>query len=278
MRKNLPLSIIILSLLSGCTTLDKAILGMPLDRTITPEYVKNYKTPQDLINGENLNGDDEYSVYYGKAYRSGLNQVVIPYKYLSSLCISQGGNFLTVSTKLSPYIGTFECSKNTNNWSIVIENTKTVGDQIFLRTDIASPTHVAILKSYEKDKQSEQQKLIQQQRQQQLLKNKQYQEHIIKNSPKSNDVGITICKESELSQYNGVVVLGIPSFRKQNGTVIASFEGFSSDSKNLKINIKGFLNTSNGVSSGSDVFYKQTPLESGRVIWDDKQGWFKCNY
>ncbi len=52
----------------------------------------------------------------------------------------------------------------------------------------------------------------------------------------------------------------------------------SYDSQNLKINIKGWLNTHNLISSGSNVIYKQTPLESGRVIWDNKQGWYKCAY
>lgn len=76
----------------------------------------------------------------------------------------------------------------------------------------------------------------------------------------------------------GLSCRGHATYRQVDGFVIASFEGFSNDHANLKINTKGWLNNFNQISSGPNVLYKQTPLESGRVIWDDKQGWYKCVY
>ena len=98
------------------------------------------------------------------------------------------------------------------------------------------------------------------------------------NIPTKNDIGQTICKDSELSEHTGYIVMGRNTYNKVQGVVVASLEDFSTNGSNLKINIKGWLSDRNQIGSGSNVLYKQTPLESGRVIWDNKQGWFKCNY
>ena len=45
-----------------------------------------------------------------------------------------------------------------------------------------------------------------------------------------------------------------------------------------KIKIKGWLSSNNSIASGNNVMYKQTPLESGRVIWDSKENWYTCMY
>lgn len=112
---------------------------------------------------------------------------------------------------------------------------------------------------------------------QQRLKNG-YERNLVINAPKSKDIGQTICKNADCLNLRGTIVLGQATYRQVDGLVIAGFEGFSNDHANLKINIKGRLNNFNQISSGSNVLYKQTPLESGRVIWDDKQGWYNCDY
>ena len=112
---------------------------------------------------------------------------------------------------------------------------------------------------------------------QQRLKN-DYERNLVINAPKSKDIGQTICKNAELFEFTGTIVLGQATYHQVDGIVIASFEGFSNDHANLKINMKGWLNNFNQISSGPNVLYKQTPLESGRVIWDSKQGWYKCDY
>lgn len=105
-----------------------------------------------------------------------------------------------------------------------------------------------------------------------------YARNLITNAPKPKDIGLTICKNARLSEFTGTIVLGQPTYRQVDGLVIASLEGFSNDHTNLKINVKGWLNNVNQISSGPNVSYKQTPLESGRVIWDDKEGWYICSY
>lgn len=105
-----------------------------------------------------------------------------------------------------------------------------------------------------------------------------YERNLITNAPKPKDIGQTICKNARLSEFTGTIILGQPTYRQVDGLVIASLEGFSNEKANLKINIKGWLNNFNQISSGPNVSYKQTPLESGRVVWDDKQGWYKCAY
>ena len=112
---------------------------------------------------------------------------------------------------------------------------------------------------------------------QQRLKN-DYERNLVSNAPKSKQISQTICKNTKLSEFTGTIVLGQATYHQVDGLVVASFEGFSNDHANLKINMKGWLNNFNKISSGPNVLYKQTPLESGRVIWDSKQGWYKCAY
>ncbi|EPN9456130.1 hypothetical protein ACT46K_003402, partial [Acinetobacter baumannii] len=108
---------------------------------------------------------------------------------------------------------------------------------------------------------------------------KNYRKKLISNAPKPSDIGATICKDTDVSEYTGMLVFGQPQFRTVSGAkVIASLESFGNGNQNIKINIKGWLSDNGRIGSGNNVIYKQTPLESGRVIWDDKFGWYKCNY
>lgn len=77
--------------------------------------------------------------------------------------------------------------------------------------------------------------------------------------------------------YTGLIVLGEPQYKTIQGMAIGSLEAVSNDRSNLKINLKGWLN-GNSIESGTRAIYKQTPLESGRVIWDNKDGWYMCDY
>lgn len=146
----------------------------------------------------------------------------------------------------------------------------------------AAEKDISFSKTYVKnildEKEQEQKNIIEQQRQ------KQRQQDAIANykaanSPKPSDIGATICKDTDVSEYTGIAVLGQAQFRKVTGaTVIASVEGFGSGNQNIRINIKGWLSDNGNIGSGSNVLYKQTPLESGRIVWDNKAGWYKCNY
>jgi len=102
---------------------------------------------------------------------------------------------------------------------------------------------------------------------------------LITNAPKHSDIGATICKVTDVSEYTGIVVVGEAQYRLvKNATIVASLESFGNGNNNIKINIKGWLGNDNLISSGKGVLYKQTPLESGKVIWDDQKNWYKCDY
>ncbi|MFW1959156.1 hypothetical protein [Acinetobacter johnsonii] len=262
--------------MTGCSTLDKAILGMPLERTITPESVKKYNSPQELINGERLNGD---SAGVGRLYKPNLNQVIIPYKYFQSLCIAQGGRFYPILIKNSPYIGSYECQNNKNQWAVNIEETSRTTDGIYLSSNVLDNTTLRIYKSIKEDNEKEKLKVIQAQKTREIAAQQQYQQHLLKNAPKASDIGATVCKDTNVNEYTGMIVLGQPQYREiQNARVIANLESMGNGNQNIKLNIKGWLNHNGGISSGPGVVYNQTPLESGRVIWDNKKDWYKCNY
>ena len=265
------------TLLSSCSTLDTVILGMPLARSITPDTVKNYQSPQELITAKKLN-DDKGNTLYGGVYDSSLNQIIMPFKYLSSLCKSKDGLFYKIDGGASDHIGTFRCAGKNLNWYILIEETKVNGSKVNLKTTVVSEDYADQVRTQKEKAIQQKERYLQEQEQLKLAQQKEYQRQILAKAPKKTVIGVTICKEDILSVYTGTMIYGRPTFNKQNGTVIASLEDFSSNSENIKINIKGFLNTSNSISSGADVLYKQTPLESGRVIWDNNKNWFKCNF
>ena len=130
----------------------------------------------------------------------------------------------------------------------------------------------------EKDK-KEKLKVIQAQKTREIAAQQQYQQHLLKNAPKASDIGATVCKDTNVNEYTGMIVLGQPQYREiQNARVIANLESMGNGNQNIKLNIKGWLNHNGGISSGPGVVYNQTPLESGRVIWDNKKDWYKCNY
>lgn len=262
--------------ITGCTALDKAILGMPLARTITPESVKKYNSPQELINSERLNGD---SAAVGRLYKPNLNQVILPYKYFQSLCISQNGKFSTILTENSPYIGSYECLKSSNQWAVNIQETSKNADGIYLSSNVLDNLSLSVHKSIKQDNEARKLKFVQIQKTREIEAQQQYQQYLLKNAPKFNDIGATVCKDTSVNEYTGMIVLGRPQYREiQNARVIANLESMGNGNQNIKLNIKGWLNHNGGISSGSGVVYNQTPLESGRVIWDNKKDWYKCNY
>lgn len=276
---------------AGCVTVN----------SIKPSDVKTYHTPNHLITSKSLNGKDGNGKEY--LFEEAVPDALIPYTYMSNLCASQDGRFFQMSNSMFRYlsgthisalnnqrlvsaIGTFKCTAKTP-WNISIEpissriggmgqplnfvtlKTMVISDDEVYR-DVAAYQSQKNIEDYNKKQATEKHKL-----EQQLLKD-DYGRNLIVNTPKQKDIGQTICKKAGLSEFTGMIVLGQATYRQVDGLVIASLESFSNDHANLKINIKGWLNSFNQISSGPNVLYKQTPLESGRVIWDDKHDWYKC--
>ncbi|AGQ06673.1 hypothetical protein ABTQ09_15520 [Acinetobacter baumannii] len=293
--KNINLFIIVSSCLSfiGCVTAD----------SIRPSDVKAYKTPNNLILAKSLNGKDGNGKEY--LFQPAVPDALIPHSYMSNLCTSQEGRFFQMSKSdfrylkgthisaldnqsLASAMGTFKCASK-KSWNVSIEPTSSrIGginqplNLVTLKTFVISDDDVySNVAAYQSKKNIEdnmkKQAIEQYKLEQQQLKNK-YERNLITNAPKPKDIGQTICKNTGLSEFTGTIILGQATYRQVDGLVIASLEGFSNDHTNLKINVKGWLNNFNQISSGLNVLYKQTPLESGRVVWDDKQGWYKCHY
>ncbi|EJB8496086.1 hypothetical protein VXG46_002052 [Acinetobacter baumannii] len=293
--KNINLFIIVSSCLSfiGCVTAD----------SIKPSDVKAYKTPNNLILAKSLNGKDGNGKEY--LFQPAVPDALIPHAYMSNLCTSQEGRFFQMSKSDFRYLkgthisaldnqilvsamGTFKCASK-KSWNVSIEPTSSrrgginqplnlVTLKTFVISDDEVYSNVAAYQSKKNIEENKKKQAIEQYKlEQQQLKNK-YERNLITNAPKPKDIGQTICKNTGLSEFTGTIVLGQATYRQVDGLVIASLEGFSNDQANLKINVKGWLNNFNQISSGPNVLYKQTPLESGRVIWDNKQGWYKCSY
>ncbi|MGQ1456197.1 hypothetical protein ACT4ZD_03530 [Acinetobacter baumannii] len=275
MKHTLSFTTFFCCLISGCTALDTMILGMPLARSITPDYVKNYKTPVELINAKKLNGENGE----GGLYQISLNQEQIPYTYMSSLCKSQQGSFYKIDA-YSIY-GTYGCSFSNNNksWFVNIQKVRAIRNDVYIKTMQVDQSFV----NQQKRIRDQELQRLENYKSQQIIKERQkaieYQKNILAKAPISKDIGATICKDTEVSEYTGMLVYGRPQFRPVPGAkVIASLESLGNENQNIKINIKGWLSDNGGIGSGNNVLYKQTPLESGRVIWDNKSGWYKCNY
>lgn len=293
--KNINLFIVVSSCLPfiGCVTAD----------SIKPSDVKTYKTPNNLIVAKSLNGKDGNGKEY--LFQPAVPDALIPYAYMSNLCTSQEGRFFQMSKSDFSYLkgthisaldnqslvsamGTFKCASK-KPWNVLIEPTSSrIGginqplNLITLKTFVISDGEVYNkVAAYQSKKNIEvrnkKQAIEKYKLELQRLKN-DYERNLIANAPKPKDIGLTICKNVGLSEFTGIIVLGQATYREVNGLVVASLESFSNDHANLKINIKGWLNNFNQISSGPNVLYKQTPLESGRIIWDDKQGWYKCAY
>lgn len=278
---------------SGCVTVN----------SIKPSDVKAYDTPNHLITFKSLNGNEGNGKEY--LFEDAVPDALIPYTYMSNLCASQDGRFFQMSKSMFRYLngtrisalnnqrlvsatGTFKCAAKIP-WNISIEPISSrIGGMgqplnfVTLKTMVLSDDEVyrdvAAYQSKKNIEDNKKKQAIEQYKleQQQLKKN--YDRNLIINAPKPKDIGQTICKNAGLSEFTGTIVLGQPTYRQVDGLVIASLEGFSHDHANLKINVKGWLNNFNQISSGPNVSYKQTPLESGRVIWDDKKGWYICSY
>lgn len=284
-------------LIVGCLSADE----------IKPSDVARYQNPNQLIAGKGLNGKNNQ----GKEYMltTNIKDPLIPHAYMKNLCISQGGTFKQLvnsafaqldSNKnqgnvahrgvIAHAIGTFKCDSS-KPWNIEIEpqssrvnyqqglNFVTLKTSVL--TDFQTQNKISQYQRFSQRQQEEADWRQKQKREQQLAqqqKAEEYQRNKILNAPTKNDIGQTICKDSELSEHTGYIVMGRNTYNKVQGVVVASLEDFSTNGSNLKINIKGWLSDRNQIGSGSNVLYKQTPLESGRVIWDNKQGWFKCNY
>ncbi|WP_180174865.1 hypothetical protein [Acinetobacter sp. YH01022] len=289
---NIIKSIIGLSLLTnmiGCVTVDH----------IKASDVSKFKNPSEVVASKHLNGKDSK----GKEYMVSPNLLEhqIPFTYLKTYCESQKGHFSqTYQSKFSrltkpiqgstnialPYIGGFTCTAS-SPWGVSIEpisNRYNRTQQLTfmtLKTEIVSPRDLLNISSdylmIDLKKQKEIDAQIQRRNQEIRNQQQNYQRMVAANSPKANDIGRTICKDTSISEYTGLVVLGQPQFRTVTGAkVIASLEAVSNN--NIKISIKGWLSSNNQIASGNNVQYKQTPLESGRVIWDSKENWYICMY
>lgn len=192
------------------------------------------------------------------------------------------------SSNLRKAMGIFQCQNITSPWSVSIEPVDTriniPQDLQFVTLKTSVISNEAAVSTANKDTANkareiqQQQQRVEQARQKRVNEKLAYENAKKFNIPTKNDIGQTICKDSELSEHTGYIVMGRNTYNKVQGVVVASLEDFSTNGSNLKINIKGWLSDRNQIGSGSNVLYKQTPLESGRVIWDNKQGWFKCNY
>ncbi|GAM30632.1 hypothetical protein P23_1135 [Acinetobacter calcoaceticus] len=277
--------------------------GCETVKSIKISDVNAYNTPNHLITAKFINGKDGGGKEY--LFEDAVPDALIPYTYMSNLCASQDGRFFQMSKSIFQYLkgthipalnnqrfisatGTFKCAAKVP-WSISIEPTSSrIGGMgqplnfVTLKTVVISDNeiyrNVAISQSQKNiEDRSKKQAIEKYQLELQRLKNN-YDRNLIANAPKPRDMGLTICKNTRLSEFTGTIVLGQATYRQVDSLVIASLESFSNDHANLKINIKGWLNNFNQISSGSNVLYEQTPLESGRVIWDDKQGWYKCSY
>lgn len=293
--KNINLFIVLSSCLPfiGCVTAD----------SIKPSDVTAYKTPNNLILAKFLNGKDGKGKEY--LFQPAVPDALIPHAYMSNLCTSQEGNFFQMSKSDFRYLkgmhisaldnqnlmsamGTFKCASK-KSWNVSIEPISSRIDLTYrplnlvtLKTFVISDDEVysnaAAYQSKKNIEDNKKKQAIERYKlEQQQLKN-EYERNLMVNAPKTKDIGHTICKNAGLSEFTGTIVLGQATYRQVEGLVIASLESFSNDNANLKINLKGWLNNFNQISSGPNVLYKQTPLESGRVIWDDKQGWYKCTY
>ena len=279
--------------------------GCVTANSIKPNDVKQYNSPQSLIDGKKLNGKDGVGKEY--LFEDSVQDALIPHAYMKNLCDAQGGKLFQMSKTSLGYMtgkhisalndpnlllatGTFHCASNTP-WNVSIEPIASrIGgvtgsdplNFITLKTSVVSKEQAdsALRTSYQQERviETKAKQAKEKAKSDQLRLKAEYERNLIVNAPKENDIGQTICKNTPLSAYTGTLVYGQPTYNQVEGIVIASLEGFSNDKQNIKINIKGWLNNSNQVSSGRDVLYKQTPLESGRVIWDNKQQWFKCNY
>src|SRR5690606_5979788 len=150
---------------------------------------------------------------------------IFPFTYLKEFCESQNGNFTqtyksnfsNVKTRLQgstsialPYIGGFTC-RASQPWGITIEpvahryNSTQHLTFLTLKTEVANP--LALLNTasdyYMADmkKQKEIEAKIQQRNQEIRNQQQRYRNMIANNTPKENDIGRTICKDTSVSEY-----------------------------------------------------------------------------
>lgn len=295
----------VLSVLVGCAT----------PENIKSQDMSKFKSPNEVIVAKNLNEKEGFgkesllTVYADSNSINENSDAFLPYGYMQKLCLSQGGQFTQFAKttfkelkkdvyKLPTYsmirdrMGTFKCAKSGGGWNVAIEPQyfRISGDGATALVFVTVRTRVidalTATQNAQSAARSEQIQALNQQRQQEYYLQLQraeiervaiHQRSIAANAPTANDIGHTICKETQLGGFTGSIVLGEAQYRPMQGMVIGSLEAVSNDRSNIKINLKGWLN-GNSIESGTRAIYKQTPLESGRVIWDSKDSWYKCDY
>lgn len=298
-------TVAVLSVLTGCAT----------PENIKSQGMSKFKSPNEVIVAKNLNGKEGIGkesllTVYANSNRINPNSdVFLPYSYMEKLCLSQGGQFtqfakttfkelkkdvyqLPTYSMIRDRMGTFKCAKAGGGWNVAIEPqySSIIGNGSTAMVFVAVKTRVidtlTATQNAQSADRSEQIQARNQQRQQEYYQQLQraeieratsHQRYIVANAPTANDIGHTICKETQLGGFTGSIVLGEAQYRPMQGMVLGSLEAVSNDRSNIKINLKGWLN-GNSIESGTRAIYKQTPLESGRVIWDNRDGWYKCDY
>lgn len=201
-------------------------------------------------------------------------------------------------------MGTFKCAKASGDWNVAIEPqySRISGDgataMVFVTVktrivDEASVQNFVRLQKQNAEIQKQQAKMEYIQREQDYIKlqkeiaetNRQnlesaenHQKYIAANAPSAKDIGHTICNETQLDDYKKDRKYYTPPSEPRFGAAVGTLEEVSNDRKNLKIMLKGRFHNYKSIRSEMGRDYKQTPLVSGSVIWDSKDGWYKCDY
>lgn len=296
-------------LLSACTT---ALINT------AAEHMPSDQSPQQLIDTKQLNGNTNGGKeYYAFDIASPIvsnssSPVYLPYSCMQKHCISQSGQFKQLAEtaltemkkqeypldRLSQFkqkMGVFTCNTPNRPWSVSIEpqysrkggmaqNLVFVGIKMRILDNIVAQNQANAINTIHRQRQGQiaeqrqrQQDGLAQAKRDQAARQFAHQRYIQANAPTLNDIGRTICKETLLGGFTGLVIMGQAQYQPMQGTVIGSLENISPGRNNLKIILKGWLN-GDRIESGSHALYQQTPLESVKVIWDDKMGWYKCSY
>lgn len=291
------------------------LAGCATPENIKPQDMSKFNSPNEVIVAKNLNGKEGLgkesiiAVYAMSNTVDNFSDAFLPWAYMEKLCLSQGGHFSQVAQttfkelkkdvyELPRYamvrerMGTFKCAKAGGDWNVAIEpqysRMSGIGSTTMVLVTVKTRVIDAVTASanaqsaareqqIQARNQQRQQEYYQELRRAELERAANHQRYIAANPPTINDIGHTICKETQLGIYTGLIVLGEPQYKTIQGMAIGSLEAVSNDRSNLKINLKGWLN-GNSIESGTRAIYKQTPLESGRVIWDNKDGWYMCDY
>lgn len=108
------------------------LFGCVTANSIKPSDVKQYNSPQSLIDGKKLNGKDGIGKEY--LFEDSVPDALIPHAYMNNLCVAQGGKLFQISKTSLRYMtgkhisalnypnllaatGTFHCASNTP-WNV----------------------------------------------------------------------------------------------------------------------------------------------------------------